>query len=256
MRDIHLSIISHGQIDLVKNLLSDIETQSYKDRLIVTLTINIPEDIPENFGKLTYPIQIIHNSNRKGFSENHNAAFNQANILNDSNYFLVVNPDVHLQNNVISPLINALDKNTNLGLVAPVVHGTDNTLEDSARELPTPLRIIAKLFGSKGIWDTNKCNQPDWVAGMFMVFKSDAYQKIGGFNEKYFLYYEDVDICSRLWLAGYTLQIIEDASILHDAQRASRRNYKYLRWHITSMFRFFSSDTYSKIKIFHLQRTK
>ena len=74
----------------------------------------------------------------------------------------------------------ALDTNINIGLVAPTVYGVDKTLEDSARKLPTPSRIIEKLFGIKGIWQLEECNQPDWVAGMFMAFRSSVFKKIGG----------------------------------------------------------------------------
>lgn len=256
MRDIHISIVSHNQFNLVQKLLFDLEMQGYKDRIQVTITINISEDISTNFENISYPIHMIYNNHCKGFSENHNAAFNQTAVFKESNYFLVVNPDVQLHENVITLLINTLDTNINIGLVAPTVYGIDKTLEDNARKLPTPSRIIAKLFGKKGIWQVKECNQPDWVAGMFMAFRSSVFKKIGGFDENYFLYYEDVEICSRIWLEGYSLQVVENASIVHDAQRTSRRDFRYLRLHILSMLRFFSSDTYHKIKTFHQRRIK
>ena len=89
---------------------------------------------------------------------------------------------------------------------------------------------------------------------MFMMFLVDVFDEIDGFDDRYHLYYEDVDICSRLWLAGYSVQVARDYSIVHDARRDSRRKVKYMFWHIASLMRFFSSDVYKKVKILHAER--
>jgi len=253
-RDIHISIVSHHQFDLVQDLLFDLEKQKYADRILVTITINISEKISTNFENLSFPVDMIYNTHSKGFSENHNAAFNQLAIAKERLFFLVINPDVRLYENVITPLIYVLEAKGNVGLTAPMVYGVDKKLEDSARELPTPARIIAKMFGRQGHWGNERCAQPDWVAGMFMAFRASVFQKIGGFDENYFLYYEDVDICSRIWLEGYMLHMKKNASIVHDAQRKSWSDIRYFHWHIASMLRFFNSDIYRRIKIFHQKR--
>ena len=256
MSDIHISIVSHSQQVIVADLLVDIESLDSSSRCQVTITFNIPEHTSVPLPNVSFPVNLIHNSSPKGFSANHNHAFRSALSPDERRYFIVVNPDVRFREDVITKLVNTLDENKNIGLAAPVTVGVDGTLEDSIRELPTPTRIIAKLFGRRGHWKNVKSIQPDWVAGMFMAFHTNVFQKIGGFDEKYFLYYEDVDICSRLWLEGYCIKIEKTASIIHDAQRRSWRNIKYLRWHISSMVKFFSSDIYRKIKIHHEQRIK
>jgi len=255
VRDIHISIVSHNQIYFIIKLLQDLENQKYTVRLRVMLTKNIYEYTNHNFEKYSYPIHIIENIKPKGFSENHNFAFKKAVTHKDIKYFVVANPDIRLDENVVKILVDGLKNDNNLALVAPVVYGTNGIVEDSIRELPSPYSIFTKFLGKKDRWNTLKCNQPDWVAGMFMVFRANAYQAVSGFNENYFLYYEDVDICSRLWLKGYTIQIIKEASVIHDAQRTSRKNLKYLYWHLKSMFRFFNSETYKNAKIFHKQRS-
>jgi hypothetical protein len=79
----------------------------------------------------------------------------------------------------------------------------------------------------------------DWIAGMFMLFPAAVFAKLGGFDEAYFLYYEDVDLCSRLRAQGREVLVSSGVSVIHDARRASHRNPKYLRWHLSSMLRFF-----------------
>jgi hypothetical protein len=80
---------------------------------------------------------------------------------------------------------------------------------------------------------------PEWVAGMFMMFRNSAYKKLNGFDEHFFLYYEDVDICVRAWKVGLKVLACPSVSVVHDARRESRRNIRYLWWHLTSMIRYF-----------------
>jgi hypothetical protein len=82
---------------------------------------------------------------------------------------------------------------------------------------------------------------PDWVAGMFMLFRNELFREIGGFDERYFLYYEDVDLCFRLRQHGYDVVLVPDARAAHFAQRQSHRNPRYLLWHVRSLVRFLLS---------------
>jgi hypothetical protein len=88
----------------------------------------------------------------------------------------------------------------------------------------------------------------DWVAGMFMLFAKKTFERLNGFNERYFLYYEDVDICARLNLAGLKVMVNPAARVVHYAQHSSHRSLKYLRWHISSLYRFLTSHEYRQLK--------
>jgi hypothetical protein len=115
-------------------------------------------------------------------------------------------------------------------------------IEDSARRFPTPFSILRKAFLHRAEIDyqiKDETIYPDWVAGMFMVFPREVFTKLGGFDERYFLYYEDVDLCARLAIAGLRVVVCPGASAVHAARRESRRNLRYLRWHLSSMLRFF-----------------
>ena len=119
---------------------------------------------------------------------------------------------------------------------------TSGEIEDSARHFPTHLKIFCKAFGRcKGSDYLVRDNPifPDWVGGMFILFPRDVFKKLGGFDQRYFLYYEDVDICVRLRLKGCEVAICSDAKVIHLARRSSHHSFKYLKWHIMSMMRFF-----------------
>jgi hypothetical protein len=87
----------------------------------------------------------------------------------------------------------------------------------------------------------------DWVAGMFMLFPRTVFAQLNGFDEDYFLYYEDVDLCGRLALAGWRVVVCPASRVVHHAQRSSHRSLTYLRWHITSMLHFFLSPVYRQL---------
>ena len=247
MKIIHISIVSHGQGELVHQLLDDLKSAGVTDAIHVTLTLNIHEILPFTSASFPFPIEVITNSEPKGFGANHNAAFYKH--QKDSTFFCVVNPDIRFDQNPF-PALLACMQNSNIGLVAPIVLGENGVVEDSARFFPTPFKILCKALslckGSDYIISNNVIF-PDWVGGMFMLFPQQVFEKSNGFNEQYFLYYEDVDLCARLRLLGYEVVLCPEAKVVHYAQRSSHRNLKYLKWHLASMLSFFCSKVFLQI---------
>ncbi len=80
-----------------------------------------------------------------------------------------------------------------------------------------------------------------------MAFKSTVFRELGGFDERYFMYCEDVDICLRMQLAGYSLARA-DATVIHHTQRQTLKNLKHLAWHIRSLLRLWNSAAYKEFK--------
>lgn len=237
MRDsLTISIVSHGQADFVQQLLIDLETLT-PDEIIteVILTLNIPEEI--NFKSEKFSIQVISNYSPKGFAANHNAAFKAS----KGQFFCVLNPDIRLTTDPFNRLMSQLAK-LKIGMVAPAIVNMDGNIEDSVRKFPTVARLVKRLVVGKhdsyiGFEDKDTF-YPDWVAGMFMLFAREAYEKINGFDESFFLYYEDTDICARLWKNNLPLAVLPQIRVIHEAQRQSHKQLKYLRLHLSSMLRF------------------
>jgi N-acetylglucosaminyl-diphospho-decaprenol L-rhamnosyltransferase len=176
----------------------------------------------------------------KGFGANHNAAFARS----SADLFFVVNPDVRLRGDPFRNLVGWLDSK-GAAAVGPLVRKPNGELEDSARQFPTVARLLGKLIDGTPGPDYPVDNGPlevDWVAGMFIGFRRDAYAHVGGFDERYFLYYEDVDICRRLRLHAYKVVYDTTVSIIHDARRASRRNARLMGIHAASALRYLLSS--------------
>ena len=244
--DISISVVSHAQSGLIAALLADLESYCQESRFEVILTLNLDEELPFALDQFPWPINIVRNAVPKGFGANHNQAFSQA----TGKYFCVLNPDIRLVGDPFPALVSYLN-DPSLGVVAPLVLGPGGAPEDSARVFPSPLRILRKILGGSNpdyvVKDLPV--HPDWVAGMFMLYPPHVFERLGGFDEKYFLYYEDVDICARLRLLGYEVAICPDAKIIHHAQRSSHKSFRYTRWHLASMMRFFLSPVYRQLRM-------
>jgi hypothetical protein len=244
---VSISIVSHAQGGLVGALLADLNRIFGFEEFEVLLVVNIPEKLLFTSSDFPFVLKIIKNSTPKGFSENHNHAFS----LSSGKYFCVINPDIRLTSNPFTPLMLLL-QDTSIGLAAPLVISPTGTIEDSARTFPTPLTILCKVFGGcrKGSYLIQESPIfPDWVGGMFMLFPREVYEVLGGFDDHYFLYYEDVDICARLSLTGRKVVLSPAAVVVHHAQRSSRRRLTFAGWHLRSMLRFFISTVCWRVQL-------
>ena len=233
--NLSISVVSHGQAALVSQLLNDIAAIGCHD-LEVILTINVPEPLDLVAAAFPFPLRIVHNLHRKGFGANHNAAF----AIARGRFFAVLNPDIRMRVDPFPALCTAAAE-PGIGAAAPLVLSPNATVEDNARRFPTLASLARKsMFGSHGPDYPMAGSRvtPDWVAGMFVVFAEAAFASVSGFDERYFLYYEDVDLCWRLRRAGYGIVLLPAVQVIHDARRDSHRRLGHLRHHLASMARF------------------
>lgn len=229
-----VSIVSHGHGAMVWSLVDCLLALPEAPRLIVTL--NIPEAVPS---EVEARVTLIRNLHPKGFGSNHNAAFLQC----ETPFFCVLNPDIELIGDPF-PVLCAQLRLARAGLCAPLILGADGAVEDSVRPFMTPWRMVLRKLGVVSGYPLpiigGPLVHPDWVAGMFMLFDTQSYRQVGGFDMAYFMYCEDTDICTRLWQAGLPVVMCPTAQVIHHAQRASRRSLRHLRWHVASMLRYFA----------------
>jgi GT2 family glycosyltransferase len=238
--NVSLSIVSHGQGLLIRNLLSDLMLCRFRLKEII-ITINIPEE--ENFLNEYYealPIRVLRNDSPKGFGANHNSAF----TASMSTFFIVANPDIRLINFALDKLLTEVSCKS-IGVAAPAVYASDGQLQDSARRFPTLGGMLSRRFRTQKLHDyiiNERQLDVDWVAGMFMVFRSEIFDLIGGFDEDYFMYLEDVDICRRLNRLGLRVSLFPEVFVVHDAQHASRYRLRYFLFHISSVCKYFIKE--------------
>lgn len=230
---IAVSIVSHGHGAMVDGLISALSKLPEVSQIIVTR--NIPEKVSSHG---VASITEIENVLPRGFGANHNAAFAQCR----QPFFCPLNPDIEITGNPFPQLLSALDER-GVALVAPLILAPDGRVEDSVRRFPGVFSLLRKAVGGNdGRYQVTPGQHdfyPEWVAGMFMLFGSAYFKRLGGFDEHFFLYYEDVDICVRAWRQGMQILVCPQVAVIHDARRDSHRSLRHLRWHLKSMARYF-----------------
>ena len=232
---ITISIVSHNHGVLATELLQQIADFSEIECII--LTYNLKNDNIYYPTSLSGKIIEVHNELPKGFSSNHNHAFFKH---CNTKYFVVLNPDLYLPMNPFPEMLKTIVEE-NCFICAPKVVNSGGTFEDSARFFPTPLHLVLKIFGfDASLYPIKKSSlsYPDWVAGMFMFINSTWF-KDNPFDDDYFLYYEDIDLCLRCWRSGGRVIYNDQVCVVHDARRDSHRKLSYLLFHIRSILTFF-----------------
>lgn len=234
-----VSIVSHRQNCLVSRLLDDLQ-RNCNTRLRVILTENAPDSTPLRLPEGRHDHQIILNDRPKGFGANHNAAF----LRCGTRTFCVLNPDIRILADPFPPLLDAL-RDARVAVAAPLVRSPSGGIEDSVRRFPTFGILLRKLVrGASGPdYPVDRGSVTvDWAAGMFLVFKADSFREARGFDERYFMYYEDIDLCRRMGQAGGLVKFVPDAAVIHDARRGSHRNPRLAFHHAMSMARFLATS--------------
>lgn len=243
---VSVSIVSHGDQQPLLALLESLAAHESARRIQLLITDNLGRDLPELHPVGWHSTLIARPDRPRGFAVNHNAAFPSA----TGEYFCVLNPDVLFTQPVFAGLIQDLGKGQG-DIAAPVLVNSPGEIQDSFRDLPTPWGIVRRWLG----FDATKPNlepgsflHPDWIAGTFMLMRSAAFSRLGGFDGRYRLYFEDVDLCTRARLDGMTMLVDPSLRVLHDPRRRSRRVGRHLVWHVQSAIRFFASDVYRRAR--------
>jgi len=231
-----ISVVSHNSGKHLETLFMDL-SESAPLLAEVILTINTPEDESYLKNAVGFPLKIIRNSTSMGFGANHNQAF----ASSSGNRFVIVNPDVRIKSNPWGALDKVFD--SDVGACAPIIISPTGAIEDSVRSFPTIGKLLKRVvFGIRSpdyiVSDNFAPVVVDWAAGMFVVFDSASFKMVGGFDTRYFMYLEDVDICYRLGVMGKKVLWVPSCEVVHDAQRASHKSLQHLRWHLRSLVRF------------------
>lgn len=238
MSGVAVSVVSHGHGAEVHALLEALAVRCPALVRQVILTLNVPEPPLEAAvaGKAwPFALTVLRNAAPKGYGANHNAAFKAC----SEPYFCVLNPDVVPDADPFPALLRACVASAG-ALAYPRQLARDGTPQDFARSVPTPADLLRRHLLRTPF---RAPERPDFVTGACMFFEAGVYRRIGGFDERYFMYCEDVDICLRLQLAGHDLAPAP-CDVIHEAYRASRRSLRPMIWHISSLLRLWTSPAF------------
>lgn len=242
---IFLSVISHGHFNLLTelNILPQLSQQS-NIKVIVLDNINEP-GLKEWCGSHDIIYQV--NQKKLGFSANNNLVFNYIDSnfnLNNKDYFLILNPDVFIDISNFNLLFQKVQVSRPNAFTIDLFKDFEYSIRDPfIRKFPKLYDFVSSyLLGvNKTIIDRSQKigDEIDWCAGSFMCFDIETYRTLKGFDEGYFMYCEDIDICFRIKRLGIKIHYFSDVKAVHLAQHTNRRLLsKHFLWHIKSIIRF------------------
>lgn len=194
---------------------------------------NVSEDDSCEMVKKRFPnITLIENKTNVGFSK----ANNQGVEIAQGEYVLILNPDTVVGEKLFHEILPFAEAQQDLGaLGVRLIDGTGIFLLESKRGLPTPKRSISRMLGSNNTGYYSNYLTKDGIGkievlvGAFMLMKKERYLEVGGFDEDYFMYGEDIDLSYKLTKAGYTNYYYGESTVIHYKGESTRKDVKYLR---------------------------
>ncbi|MCX8809346.1 glycosyltransferase family 2 protein [Vibrio parahaemolyticus] len=250
---IFISIVSHGHCSLIKEI-GLIQRLSYDFELVIKS--NKPGDDFSSYSHLD-KFHWLDGDYGLGFGANNNVVFeycNQSLGMTGEDYFLVINPDVDIELSTIQNLVSTMQSDkVRIAAINLFKDSEYEVFDCSIRNFPTFYTFSKSMLGlgNDSILDKSSIHSPidvDWASGSFLAFLSSHYHALGGFDEKYFMYCEDVDICFRSKLLGSPVRYFPSILAIHHAQHANRNVFsKHFVWHLHSAYRFLRLQSKSKL---------
>ena len=176
-------------------------------------------------------------------------------------YFLILNPDVIVTEGAVQKMLSYMKKHPDIGILGPQILNFNGTHQRNFFSFYRPVTIVARrsFLGRLGLFkkalddflmtdaDVSKTQTPDWLMGSAIMVSREALERVGGMDERFFMYFEDVDWARRFWHNDYKIIYYPDAIMYHYHQRESRSGFglldavfnKKTRWHIKSAVKFF-----------------
>jgi GT2 family glycosyltransferase len=260
MKDLSIIIVNYNVKEFVENLLNSIDKARQNLSLEIFVVDNASDDGSVDVIKEKFPyVTLIANKTNIGFGAANNLALSKA----AGKYLLLINPDTIVKEDTFVRMIGFFEKHPDAGVAGCKVLNSDGTLQLACRRsFPGPWTSFTKVTGLSALFpgsrlfarynltylDENKTHEVDAVSGSFMMMRRETYNKVGGFDEQFFMYGEDIDLCYRTQKAGYKVFYVHETEIIHYKGESTKRSsidetqvfyhamHLFVRKHLSSSF--------------------
>ncbi|MCF7740408.1 MAG: glycosyltransferase [Candidatus Marinimicrobia bacterium] len=225
--DVSVIIISYNVKEFLQQALLSLEKALQGIESEIIIIDNASVDGSKRIVKSEFPdIKLIENEENVGFAR----ACNQGLETAKGDYFLLLNPDTLLQEDTITTMIEFFENHPEAGAAGCKILNADGSLQKACRRsFPRPSVAIPKMLGLSRLFPRNKLfgkynltykdpdelTEVDAVSGSFLMLKREVYERIGGLDEDFFMYGEDLDFCYRINDAGWKIYYVPDTQIVH-----------------------------------------
>lgn len=216
-------------------------------------TLYIADNSPQPLTSACFDLPGVHYRHMAtniGFGAAHNVCIRAA--CTDSDLHLLLNPDIHFSPDVLERMAAAFEADPALVVAMPQIRYPDGALQRLCKLLPTPMDLIVRRFLPVRAWrdrindryelsrlPQDRPSEVPTLSGCFMLIRSATLAAMGGFDERFFMYMEDVDLVRRLGLLG-AVRYLPDGHVVHEYAKGSYRNRKLLGYHLKSAVRYFN----------------
>jgi O-antigen biosynthesis protein len=234
--DLSIIIVNYNVKEFLQNLLHSISKSSNKINREIIIVDNASNDGSVEFISEKFPeVNLIANTKNLGFSTANNIGMKQA----KGKYILLLNPDTLVSEDTFEKMICFFEENPQVGLAGCRILNPDGTLQLACRRsFPGPWTSFCKVTGLSNLFpksrlfaqynltylDSDQTYEVDAISGSFMMFRKDVYEKIGGLDEKFFMYGEDLDFCYRAQKSGYKVFYVHSTQIIHYKGESTKKS--------------------------------
>jgi GT2 family glycosyltransferase len=247
---ISISIVTYGNTFFeVRRCLENFITASFINEVVICENTEQALLDEKELKAFSSKIAYVSNPENTGYGAGHNLAF--SNLASTTRYHVIMNLDVEVHKETFETLLRYMDENESVVHAMPKVLNTDGSIQRLCKKLPTPVNLIGRRFmrniGVAGRIDedyTLKLYEYDhvldcpYLSGCFMFLRTETFQAVNGFDERFFMYPEDIDLTRRLHERGKTV-CYPFASIVHEHGQASYKSKKMLMIHVKGIVKYF-----------------
>ncbi len=217
--DLSIIIVNYNSSYFLLNTVDSIVNSHIKASYEIIIADNNSSDNSLELVRAAHEnLKIIDMGENTGFSKANNAGFN----LSRGRYILILNSDTIIPEKAVDSLLKMVKEESDTSLIAPLLLNADGSVQLSVgKDLTLINEFLTKFFFKmffrlySGLRKKNIELDVDWVSGACFIVPREIYTKVGGFDEKFFLYFEDADLCLRIRKAGYKVHLTSRVSITH-----------------------------------------
>jgi N-acetylglucosaminyl-diphospho-decaprenol L-rhamnosyltransferase len=221
--DLSVVVVSYNTVALLERMFAALKVARGNLRLEIIVVDNGSRDGSAEFLRANFPdIELIENSRNVGFGRANNQAIARA----KGRYILLLNTDAFVAPDTLSTTLDYMETDPLCGVLGVKLVGLDGTLQPCCRYFPTPWNVFLQSTGLRRLspntrlvddmsWDHNGIRQCDWVPGCYYLMRREIVDRIGMFDPRYFLYYEEVDHCRRVREAGWRVIFFPNTQVIH-----------------------------------------
>lgn len=234
------AVVTYNDVDRVADTIKSVLENTKKYPLKFYVIDNASADGTAEKAMADSRVIVIKNTQNIGFGAAHNM------VLNESlgKYHFVINPDITFNTDVISDMVDFFENNPDVVMAMPRILNPDGSEQKLPKEKPTFKRLflgrLSKKVRNKYVWAEKEITAPteiNFCTGCFFCIRGDAFEKLCGFDKRYFMYLEDADLTLMAKKKGKVM-ILPHISVTHMWERESSKSLKYLLIHIKSSFKF------------------